>query len=67
MEIPKMTLSKFLLLFKQFSRSEQLIIAKKINELTFEEQWTTIDKELPDAEMSEEEIMYEVKAVRYGE
>ncbi len=61
-----MTLSKFLTLFKQFSRSEQLIIAKKINELTFQEQWAKLDDELPDIEMSEEEIMYEVKNVRYG-
>ena len=67
MEMAEMSLSKFLLLFKQFSRSEQLIIAKKINELTFEERWAKFDDELPDVEMSEEEIMYELKAVRYGE
>lgn len=61
-----LTIAKFLALFNQFSRSEQVQIARKIWEKTFEEQWQLLDAELPDVEMSEEEILEEVKAVRYG-
>lgn len=53
-------------MFKQFSKKDQLQIAKKINSLTFEQQWELLDAELPDVEISDEEIMEEVRAVRYG-
>lgn len=54
-------------LFNQFSKEDQLKIADKILQQTFEEQWQALDAELPDVEMTEEEIMAEVRAVRYGE
>ncbi len=62
-----LTVACFLALFNQFSRAEQIQIAKKIWEKTFAEQWAALDAELPDIEMSEEEIMEELMAVRYGE
>lgn len=57
-----------MLLFNQFSKEEQIQIAEKISLQTFADRWALLDEELPDTdELSEEEIMEEVKAVRYGE
>lgn len=61
-----LTVAKFLALFNQFSRAEQTQIAKEIWGKTFAEQWQLLDAELPDVEMSEEEILEELRAVRYG-
>ncbi len=60
------SISQFLELFNQFSRTEQLKIADKIDKQTFEEWWRVIDAKLPDARLPEEDIMKEVRAVRYG-
>ena len=62
-----LTIAKFLALFNQFSRAEQVQIARKIWEKTFAEQWKQLDAELPDVEISDEEVMQELMAVRYGE
>ena len=62
----KLSVIEFLELFKQFSKTEQLSIAEKINALTFKQQWELLNVELPDVEISDEEIMEEVRAVRYG-
>ena len=61
-----LTIAKFLALFNQFSRTEQAQIAKEIWEKTFAEQWNLLDAELPDVEISDEEIVEELRAVRYG-
>lgn len=53
-------------MFEKFSPSEKLRIAREINQKTFPERWQALDAELPDVEMSDEEIMQEVRAVRYG-
>ncbi len=63
----KLTATDYVDLFKTFNKSERLEIAKQINLLTFRQEWHKLSKELPDLEMAEEEIMEEVKAVRYGE
>jgi hypothetical protein len=60
------SINQFLELFNQLSKTEQLMIAEKIDKQTFEERWQLIDTKLPDAGFSEEEIMREVQAVRYG-
>ena len=60
------TINQFLELFNQFSVTEQLKIADKIDKQTFEKRWQVIDEQLPDAGFSEEDIMNEVRAVRYG-
>ncbi len=65
--VKDLTVAKFLSLFNQFSRAEQKQIAKEIWGKTFAEQWQLLDAELPDVEMSEEEILEELRAVRYGE
>ncbi len=60
-------IKKFLLLFNQFSKEEQIKIAEKIALQTFADRWALLDEELPDTdEITEEEIMAEVKTVRYG-
>ncbi len=53
-------------LFNTLSTTEQLEVAEKISEQTFEKRWQLLDSELPDVEISEEDIMNEVRAVRYG-
>lgn len=62
-----LTIAKFLALFNQFSRAEQVQIARKIWEKTFSEQWRQLDSELPDVDISDEEVIQELMAVRYGE
>lgn len=64
----KIGIKEFLLLFNQFSKEEQIKIAEKIALQTFADRWVLLDKELPDTdELTEEEIMAEIKAVRYGQ
>lgn len=62
-----LTIAKFLALFNKFTRAEQVQIAKKIWEETFTEQWKLLDAELPNVEITDEEIVEELRAVRYGE
>lgn len=64
----KIGIKEFLLLFNQFSKEEQIKIAEKIALQTFADRWVLLDKELPDTdELTDEEIMAEIKAVRYGQ
>jgi len=58
--------NKVLQLFNMLSKPDQLEIVDKIEKQTFKERWKLMDESLPDVEISEEEIMEEVKAVRYG-
>jgi hypothetical protein len=60
------SISEYLKLFLKFSKSDKVKIAEKINQLTFKEQWDLLDKDLPDARLSEDEIMEEVYKVRYA-
>lgn len=60
------SVSKVLQLFNMLSKSEQLEIAEKIGKKTFKERWILMDELLPNVEISEEEVMNEVRAVRYG-
>ncbi len=62
-----LTISQFLTLFGRFSTAEQKQIALAIWEKTFSEQWRLLDRDLPDAKISEAEILEELRAVRYGE
>ena len=63
----KIGIKEFLLLFNQFSKEEQIKIAEKIALQTFADRWALLDEELPDTDdLAEEEIMAEIKAVRYG-
>jgi hypothetical protein len=64
----KIGIKEFLLLFNQFSKEEQIKIAEKIALQTFADRWILVDKEMPDTdELTEEEVMAEIKAVRYGQ
>jgi hypothetical protein len=63
-----MRIKEFLMLFSQFSKEEQIKIAEKIALQTFSERWALMDAALPDtSDISDEEIMAEIKAVRYGQ
>ena len=47
------------------SEPNELTVARPIREKTFAEQWAAMDAELPDAQLSEEEILSELMDVRY--
>jgi hypothetical protein len=59
-------ISKVLQLFNMLSKSEQLAVADKIDMQTFEERWKLADNSLPNSDFGEDDIMKEVRAVRYG-
>lgn len=61
--VDKMTIIQ---LFRQLSQTEQLDVYKQISKQTFTQRWNLMDEELPDSDISSEEIMKEVRAVRYG-
>ena len=65
-ETEKITIPRFLNIFRKFSPSEKRKIAEEIDKETFEDRWKAMDANLPDVEMSDDEIMNEVRAVRYG-
>jgi hypothetical protein len=60
------SINKVLQLFNMLSKSEQLAVADKIDMQTFEERWQLVDKSLPNSGFNEDEIMKEVRAIRYG-
>ena len=59
-------INKVLQLFNMLSKTEQLEVADKIDKQTFEERWQKLDNNLPDILLSDEDIIKEVQAVRYG-
>lgn len=65
-EEEKINVPEFLNIFEKFSPSEKLKIAEKINQKTFNQRWEILDAELPDVEVSDEDILDEVRKVRYG-
>lgn len=60
------SINKVLQLFNMLSKSDQLKIADRIDKQTFEERWLLLDSTLPNTEISDEDIMREVRAIRYG-
>ena len=58
------SINDFLSLFDMFSNKEQLKIATVIQQKTLAERWNELTKRLPDVNISEEEVVKEVKAVR---
>ena len=58
--------NKVLQLFNMLSKSDQLKIADRIDKETFKERWLLLDNTLPNTEISDEDIMKEVRAIRYG-
>ncbi len=65
-ESEKITVPRFLTMFEKFSPSEKIRIAEQIDREMFTKRWELLDAELPDFEVSEKEIMSEIRAVRYG-
>jgi hypothetical protein len=60
------SVSKVLKLFNLLSKSEQLEITDRINKQTFAERWQMTNNKMPDSGLSDDDIMEEVRAVRYG-
>jgi hypothetical protein len=60
------SINKVLQLFNMLSKSDQLKIADSIDKQTFEARWLLLDNTLPNTEISDEDIMKEVRAIRYG-
>jgi hypothetical protein len=58
--------TRVLQLFNKLSKPEQLDVFEQISERTFAERWKIIDAELPDSKISEDDIMEEVRAIRYA-
>ena len=61
-----LTIAQFMALFSRFSPAEQEQIARTIWKKTFSLQWRLLEKELPDADISEEEILEELMTIRYN-
>ena len=59
-----MTQIEVLKIFESLSPKQRLMVAKKIQSTMSDELFADLDMELPDIDMSESEIMKEVKAVR---
>ena len=62
----KVTVPRFMDYFYQFSEKQRSDIVTKINQATFDKRWSALNKTLPDLDISENEIMKQVKAVRNG-
>ena len=60
------SINKVLQLFNTLSKPEQLEIAERIDQQTFKDRWQLADNTLPDVNISDDNIMNEVRAVRYG-
>ena len=59
-----MTQIEVLKIFESLSPKQRLMVAKKIQSTMSDELFADLDMELPDIDMSESEIMKDVKAVR---
>lgn len=57
-------MSKFLSLFELFSNRDKKRIADVIQRRTLADRWADLETRLPDTDISEEDVMAEVKAVR---
>lgn len=66
MDMEAVNKTKVLQLFNKLSKPEQIAVFEQISTQTFAQRWSLADDELPDSKMTEEEIMQEVRAVRYG-
>jgi hypothetical protein len=66
-EPEKVSIPRFLNIFKRFSAADKMKIADEIDRETFEARWIALDAELPDIAIPEDEIMNEIRAVRYAE
>jgi FixJ family two-component response regulator len=60
------TQSEILEAFEALPPKQRLFIAKKIQEKMSDKLFEDLDISLPNVELSESEIMTEIKAVRYG-
>lgn len=59
-----LSVSKFLSLFELFSNRDKKRIADVIQRRALADRWADLETRLPDTDISEEDVMAEVKAVR---
>lgn len=60
----KVSIKDYVKQFDQFTKKDQLKIADLISKRTFEKRWMELDAFLPDSELSDDEIVTEVKTAR---
>ncbi|MCG3167528.1 MAG: hypothetical protein POELPBGB_03320 [Bacteroidia bacterium] len=63
-EINTLKVNDFLSMFELFNNKDQLKIATVIQKKTLAERWNEFKKRLPDTDITEEDVIKEVKAVR---
>ena len=61
----RLSIEEFIKIFKLFNVEDKKQIRKSINRELLKREWEILDSELPDVNMPENEIMSEIKQVRY--
>ena len=61
----KLSTDEFIKIFNLFSIEDKKQITRSIYSDTLKGEWDTLDSELPNIEMTEEEIISEIQQVRY--
>ncbi|MCD4746801.1 MAG: hypothetical protein K8R58_10935 [Bacteroidales bacterium] len=61
----KLSIDEFIKIFKLFNNEDKKQISQSINSELFKREWDMLDSVLPDINMSENEIISEIKQVRY--
>ena len=61
----KLSIDEFIRIFKLFKIEDKKQISQSINSELFKREWEILDSELPDVNMPENEIISEIKQVRY--
>lgn len=63
----KLSIEEFLKFFDLFSIEDKRQIVQSINSELLKREWEMLDSELPDIDMPENEIISEIKQVRYNQ
>ena len=61
----KLSIDEFIDIFNLFSAEDKILISRSINKELFKREWDILDSELPDTSIPENEIISEIKQVRY--
>lgn len=65
-ESEKLSVPRFMTLFRKLSRADQLKIADRISRQTFAERWKILDAEMPDVRIGDDKIIEELTTFRHG-
>ncbi len=61
----KLSIDEFIKIFNLFNTEDKRRISQNINSELFKKEWEMLDSVLPDINMPENEIISEIKQVRY--